>query len=81
MQGPLAVVLAPTRELAQQIHEEAKALATVFDCRTVCVFGGQRKYDQEKIIFQHGPKLDLVVGTPGRLSELIRDQTLTMDNI
>ena len=81
VRGPQAVVLAPTRELAQQIHDEALPLARAFGCRTVCVFGGQRKSWQEREILRAGPRLDLVVGTPGRLTDLINDQTLRMHRV
>ena len=64
--GPLAVVLAPTRELAQQIEMEAKELGAAFGCTTVCVFGGQNKFHQERLIMRHRKRLDLVVATPGR---------------
>ena len=40
-EGPLAVVMAPTRELAQQIEEECIKLAKYTDFRTVAVVGGQ----------------------------------------
>ena len=76
--GPLAVVLAPTRELAQQIEQEAEALGRAFGCTTVCVFGGQAKHLQERRISQLRRRLDLVVATPGRLCDLIRDRVLPM---
>jgi len=79
--GPLAFVLAPTRELAQQIHEEARSLAAAFGCRTTCVFGGMRKYLQEREVLMLGGKLDLVVGTPGRLNDMLRDQTIRTKNV
>ena len=79
--GPLAVVLAPTRELAQQIEAEAKPLAAAFGCTTVCVFGGQAKTTQERQISRMRRQLDLVVGTPGRLNDLIRDRVLPMHGV
>ena len=50
--GPLALVLAPTRELAQQIAEEAVPLAQAFGARITCVFGGQAKHYQEHDILR-----------------------------
>ena len=38
--GPLALVLAPTRELAQQIDEETQKFARRLKIRTVCIVGG-----------------------------------------
>src|SRR5258708_2065291 len=40
--GPLALVLAPTRELVVQVCEEAKSLAPSKNCRPVAIYGGQR---------------------------------------
>ena len=69
--GPLAVILAPTRELAQQIEVEAAKLGQAFGCTTVCVFGGQNKMHQERLIAKHRKRLDLVVATPGRCAAVI----------
>jgi superfamily II DNA/RNA helicase len=44
--GPLAVVMAPTRELAQQIQEECIKLAKFTSFETVCVVGGQSIEEQ-----------------------------------
>jgi len=42
--GPYAVILAPTRELAQQIEEETKKFADPLNIRTVSVIGGASRY-------------------------------------
>jgi ATP-dependent RNA helicase DDX23/PRP28 len=42
LEGPYAVILAPTRELAQQIDEECHKFAEFTDVRTRCVVGGVR---------------------------------------
>jgi len=76
--GPLAVVLAPTRELAQQIEAEAKPLANAFGASTICVFGGQPRHMQQRQIGRMGKRLDLVVATPGRLVDFLQDQTLVL---
>ena len=76
--GPLAVVLAPTRELAQQIEAEARPLADAFGCTTVCVFGGADKRGQERQIWKLRNRLDLVVATPGRLCDFVRDRVIPL---
>ena len=76
--GPLAVVLAPTRELAQQIEEEARPLAKAFGCTSVCVFGGQDRRLQERQIARLRRRLDLVVATPGRLVDFMQMRVLPM---
>lgn len=44
--GPYAVILAPTRELAQQIEEETKKFGDQLNIRTVSVIGGASREDQ-----------------------------------
>lgn len=59
-----ALVIAPTRELALQIVEEARGLARYTDITAAAVFGGVKIGPQEKA-FRKGA--DLIVATPGRL--------------
>lgn len=67
-EGPYAVVLAPTRELALQIEEETKALAQYTDFRAVSVVGGQSIEEQG---FQLRKGCEIVVATPGRLVDCL----------
>lgn len=59
--GPIGVVLAPTRELAQQIYTEAKKFAKVYNINIVCAYGGGNKYEQSKDL-EAGA--EVVVATP-----------------
>ncbi len=61
---PLALVIAPTRELAVQIHDDAVALGHFLKPRIVTVFGGI-DYVRQRDQLRAG--CDLLVGTPGRL--------------
>ena len=45
-QGPYAIILAPTRELAQQIQEETESFGKPLGIRTVAVIGGLSREDQ-----------------------------------
>lgn len=45
-QGPYAIILAPTRELAQQIEEETIKFGTMLGIRTVAVIGGISREEQ-----------------------------------
>ncbi|KAG7341813.1 cold-shock DEAD-box RNA helicase [Nitzschia inconspicua] len=68
-QGPLALVLAPTRELALQIHGELDKLLTF--CRDIIccpIVGGQNLQNQAQ---QLRKGVHVVVGTPGRINECI----------
>ena len=61
---PRALVLAPTRELAIQIHKDAEALACFTGLTCQVVFGGM---DHEKQSRQLNQPLDMLIGTPGRI--------------
>ena len=67
-EGPYAVVLAPTRELAQQIEEETRSLAHYTDFRVVSVVGGQ-SIEEQGFALRRG--CEILVATPGRLVDCI----------
>jgi ATP-dependent RNA helicase DDX5/DBP2 len=66
---PYAVVLAPTRELAMQIGVEASKHGKFLDVQTVVVYGGAPKGGQIGDLMRWKPPL--VIGTPGRLNDLV----------
>lgn len=65
---PLAVVLAPTRELASQIHLDARRLIYGSHLKAVCVYGGN---DLRTQLVELSTGCDLIVATPGRLNDLV----------
>jgi ATP-dependent RNA helicase DDX42 len=67
--GPIMVVLAPTRELAHQIFTESKKFAKGFGCKVGAVYGGMSKFEQFKVL-KNG--VEVVVASPGRLIDLIK---------
>lgn len=72
---PQALILAPARELAQQIRDEVEKYARVVSARIVCIYGGVPKGEQAAALMDGGA--DLVVATPGRcLDFLQRDKLL-----
>ena len=73
---PNALILAPTRELAQQIHEEAKRFAYCTGIASVVIYGGADVRDQLRQI-ERG--CDLLVATPGRLVDLIERGRMAME--
>jgi ATP-dependent RNA helicase DDX42 len=73
--GPIGVILSPTRELAAQIHTEAKKFAKVFNMRVCAVFGGGGKWEMVKAL-KEAP--EMVVATPGRFIELIRSKATNL---
>ncbi|KAF9577536.1 hypothetical protein BGW38_007181, partial [Lunasporangiospora selenospora] len=69
--GDLAtcLVVSPTRELAQQIAEEARKLASTHKFNVHCLVGGENKRIQLRSL--NNKRVDIIVGTPGRLNDLI----------
>jgi len=66
--GPIALVLAPTRELAQQIQQVASDFGSASYVRNTCVFGGASKGPQARDL-QRG--CEIVIATPGRLIDFL----------
>lgn len=76
---PQVLVLAPTRELAQQVSAAIETYAKhVPGIRTTCIYGGQDFSTQFRAL-KNGPQF--VVGTPGRVMDHIRRGTLKLDEI
>ncbi|XP_068659558.1 DEAD-box ATP-dependent RNA helicase 5 [Aristolochia californica] len=66
--NPMCLVLSPTRELAQQIADVLSVAGGFCGVKTVCVYGGTSKGPQ---ISSLKSGVDIVIGTPGRLKDLI----------
>ena len=67
--GPRALILAPTRELAMQIHSDFEKLAKFTRLKAVTVFGGVSERPQVRAL-RNQP--DIVIACPGRLLDLLR---------
>lgn len=67
--GPIGLVLVPTRELALQVYGQAKKFSHSYRIAVVCAYGGGSKYEQSKDL-EAGA--EIVVATPGRLIDLIK---------
>jgi superfamily II DNA/RNA helicase len=65
---PRAIILAPTRELASQIHVEARKLCHHSDMKAVVVYGGA---DIRTQLMELSTGCDIIVATPGRLNDLV----------
>lgn len=76
---PRAVILAPTRELAQQIHDDCLELTRFCDLHSVCVMGGKDYDAQIQAIDQE--YLDILIATPGRLIDLLHKHHLFLDRV
>lgn len=73
---PKVLVLAPTRELAKQVEKEFKESAPYLN--TVCIYGGV-SYNAQESALSRG--IDVVVGTPGRIIDLIKNNSLKLGEV
>ena len=77
--NPKILVMAPTRELACQIHDDARKFGAACGIRSTCVYGGAPKRAQIGDLMRNKP--EIVVGTPGRLNDLIEIQQLNVAEV
>lgn len=75
---PRALVLAPTRELAAQIHDELRTLLTP-QKRTVASFYGGVSFVPQLKVLRRG--VDVAVACPGRLADLVRRGNIVLDEV
>ncbi|KAL5114779.1 mRNA splicing protein prp28 [Pleosporales sp. CAS-2024a] len=73
--GPYAIVLAPTRELAQQIEVETRKFAAPLGFNTAVIVGG---HSIEEQAFQMREGAEIVIATPGRLVDCIERRVLVL---
>lgn len=76
--SPKALILAPTRELAIQVNEELVRLGKHEKLSVLPIYGGQ-PIDRQIRALKNG--VDIVVGTPGRVLDLIRRKSLPLNDI
>ncbi|XP_034472797.1 probable ATP-dependent RNA helicase DDX23 [Drosophila innubila] len=75
-QGPYAIIMAPTRELAQQIEEETIKFGQPLGIRTVVVVGGLSREEQG---FRLRLGCEIVIATPGRLIDVLENRYLVLN--
>ncbi|MFP3466337.1 DEAD/DEAH box helicase [Leifsonia sp. SIMBA_070] len=75
---PLALVLAPTRELATQIAATFRPLADAYSLRVSTVFGG---VSQNKQVAELKAGVDILVACPGRLEDLMKQGFVSLDAV
>lgn len=76
--GPYALILSPTRELAQQIAQCAQTIAKITNFRVATVIGG-KKYSSQINKLKQG--CDILIATPGRLIDLLDQHALTLNAV
>ncbi|HJP05235.1 MAG: RNA helicase [Chromatiales bacterium] len=77
-QHPRAIILAPTRELAIQINEDAKVLGSGTKFRFQVVFGGA-DYEKQRRRLEEG--VDVLIGTPGRFIDYFKQNIFNLKNV
>ncbi|KAL7422890.1 mRNA splicing protein prp28 [Cryptotrichosporon argae] len=73
--GPYALIMAPTRELAQQIEAEAMRFATPLGYTCVSIVGG-RSVEEQQFNLRNGAHI--VIATPGRLKDMVDKSMLVL---
>jgi len=73
--GPIALVLAPTRELAIQIQAVAEEYEKYSGIKNVCIYGGASKGPQAQLVRKGA---DIYIATPGRLLDFIKENTISL---
>lgn len=77
-EGIQSLILAPTRELAQQVAKAVTDYSRQMDVTVLAVYGGQA-YDRQIRSLRRG--VDIVVGTPGRLIDLMKRNVLDLSHV
>ena len=73
-EDPRAVILAPTRELAVQIDKDAVQIGRHTGLRTALIYGGV-DYEKQRRQLEEG--VDVIIATPGRLIDFVKQQTVS----
>ncbi|HMK86010.1 MAG TPA: DEAD/DEAH box helicase [Steroidobacteraceae bacterium] len=76
--APRAIVIAPTRELAVQIHRDAEAIAKYTGLKFAIVFGGV-DYEKQRRTLEQG--VDVLIGTPGRIIDYFKQHVFDLRHI
>ena len=78
IKNPRALILAPTRELAIQIHKDALLLGKHLGLKFALIYGGT---DYQKQLDSFKGNIDIIIGTPGRIIDFYKQKIFTLDNI
>ncbi len=76
--APRAIVIAPTRELAVQIHSDALGIGKYTNLKLAIVFGGV-DYEKQRRILEEG--VDVLIGTPGRIIDYFKQHVFDLRHI
>ncbi|HIP42329.1 MAG TPA: DEAD/DEAH box helicase [Aquifex aeolicus] len=74
-----ALILAPTRELAIQIRDNLRSFAKNLNLKIYAFYGGTKLQNNLKLL--RNKEVNVVIGTPGRVKDLINREVLKLDNV
>ena len=78
IKNPRALILAPTRELAIQIHKDALLLSKHLNLKFALIYGGT---DYQKQLDTLKTNIDIIIGTPGRIIDFYKQKAFTLEHI
>src|SRR5450432_116942 len=78
LNAPRAIVIAPTRELAVQIHSDALGIGKYTGLKLAIVFGGV-DYEKQRRVLEEG--VDVLIGTPGRIIDYFKQHVFDLRHI
>ena len=73
--GPIGIILAPTRELCQQIYHETKRFCKPYNIGCCPVYGGASRWEQTKAL-KEAP--EIVIATPGRMIDMVKSKSTNL---
>lgn len=76
--GPIVLILTPTRELTQQINDVASNFTTSIQCRICCLYGGTSRGQQ---ISELRKCPSIVISTPGRLIDFMQQGLISLERV
>ncbi|MCK5728935.1 MAG: DEAD/DEAH box helicase, partial [Methylococcales bacterium] len=78
IKNPRAIIIAPTRELAIQIHKDAVQLGQYLNLKFALIYGGT---DYKKQMDSIKANTDIIIGTPGRIIDFYRQKIFSLEHI
>ena len=77
-EGPIVLVLAPTRELVMQIEVQCRKFAGPCKIRSLAIYGGVPK-DRQQYALEKG--IDILIATPGRLIDFLESRVINLRRV
>ena len=76
--GPVVVVMGPTRELVQQIQQVSEDFAREAGLHCAALYGGTSKREQTRDLMYKGRCAEVIAACPGRLLDMLSDNRINL---